>query len=268
MHYAVGLVAIGFAFLLLRRFLLSAVCMVAGGILFSTFAGDFIPRPSPNAPETLQLVAFNVHTTNSRHDDVVRYLRETKADLVLLQEVNSDWIRSLDALRDAYPQRFGVAREDNFGIVILSRIPLVDPRVNEFGSFKIPWLSASFEIGGASCRIAGVHTLPPINPTYFRLRNRELQMVADWINTSDPARTIVMGDLNVTVFSPWMTDFLRISHLRDSTSGFGLWPTWLAPLGLPIDQVAIGDRWRVVSRTIGPPLGSDHRPVVTEIILR
>ena len=34
---------------------------------------------------------------------------------------------------------------------------------------------------------------------------------------------------------------------------------------LPIDHVYVGSAWRTVSVVAGPPIGSDHRPVVVEL---
>jgi endonuclease/exonuclease/phosphatase (EEP) superfamily protein YafD len=46
----------------------------------------------------------------------------------------------------------------------------------------------------------------------------------------------------------------------------GTWPDDLpAPLGMTIDQVYASPDLAFVSRRLGRPSGSDHRPVVTEV---
>ena len=44
------------------------------------------------------------------------------------------------------------------------------------------------------------------------------------------------------------------------------WPAFLPmPARIPIDHVMTGSGLRVVERTVGPDLGSDHRPVIATI---
>jgi endonuclease/exonuclease/phosphatase (EEP) superfamily protein YafD len=76
----------------------------------------------------------------------------------------------------------------------------------------------------------------------------------------------------MTPWSPWFVRLVREAGLRDSGAGRGVRPTWApAPvptwLGLPVDHMLGTPGFRVLTRELGPRMGSDHRPMVTELVL-
>ena len=80
----------------------------------------------------------------------------------------------------------------------------------------------------------------------------------------------MIGDFNLTPFSPYFRAFADASGLRPVRAGFwpkSTWPGMLASawLGIPIDHAFIADDLKVVSHEIGPHLGSDHLPVLITV---
>ncbi|MEE8238524.1 MAG: endonuclease/exonuclease/phosphatase family protein, partial [Nitrososphaerales archaeon] len=78
---------------------------------------------------------------------------------------------------------------------------------------------------------------------------------------------LLLGDLNITPWSPIFKDFLRSTGLRDSREGFGLqpsWPTWFPPAWIPIDHVLVSSNVTVYDRKIERDIGSDHYPVIVD----
>ena len=106
------------------------------------------------------------------------------------------------------------------------------------------------------------------------MRNAQLGSIAGIVGSassrlpSAPPRLII-GDLNVTPFSPVFGDFLAATGMEDARRAHGLlgtWPTWMPLLQIQIDH-CIADPALVISRVArGPSLGSDHYPL--EITLR
>jgi endonuclease/exonuclease/phosphatase family metal-dependent hydrolase len=86
---------------------------------------------------------------------------------------------------------------------------------------------------------------------------------------------VVLGDLNVTQFSPRWDELLEDGKLSDTRRGRGLMGSWrvqIPKLGWkpplprrPLDHVLLGDDLVVVDRRLGPDLGSDHLPVVADV---
>jgi endonuclease/exonuclease/phosphatase (EEP) superfamily protein YafD len=88
-----------------------------------------------------------------------------------------------------------------------------------------------------------------------------------------PDRPLVLaGDFNAAPTEAIVMDLAAAAGLSLFDGGtiatptrfareFGL-PAWV---GVPIDHVAARGPFRLVSRTVGPDLGSDHLPVVVEL---
>lgn len=81
---------------------------------------------------------------------------------------------------------------------------------------------------------------------------------------------LLLGDLNVSPWSPYFRRLLRESGLRDSSQGRGVRPTWptFNPLMLiPIDHCLYSPGIAIVNRQTGPHVGSDHFPVIVDFVI-
>ncbi len=254
----------------LKRRRSAVVCCVVGLGLVASLWPFLKPKVSQTFGE-YRLLTMNVLTSNPRHDLAIDYIIESDADFVILQEVNSQWIEALDAaLGESWPYRKCRQRSDNFGIAIYSKIPWTTCRVTEYSNhLPTPSITARFRLpNGTDLRICATHLLPPMNHRQWAARNSSLASLAQDIQGTDGERTMVVGDLNCSPWSYWFQRFLRESKLRNSAVGNGLNITWMpipiAMAGLPIDHVLIGSGITVLRRSVGPYVGSDHRPVVVD----
>jgi len=99
-----------------------------------------------------------------------------------------------------------------------------------------------------------------------QVRDRQLREVGR-IAAELPRPLILLGDLNITSWSPHFQDLLESSGLRDSRLGWGIQPTWPANpwlLRIPIDHALVSRDVRVIARRTGPAIYSDHRPIVLD----
>jgi len=75
--------------------------------------------------------------------------------------------------------------------------------------------------------------------------------------------TVVIGDLNASMFSATYRQLVQGTGLSDARTGRGLMPTW--PAGMPswarlaLDHVLVPDELIVTDLALGEPTGSDHR---------
>ena len=104
----------------------------------------------------------------------------------------------------------------------------------------------------------------------FRSRNEHLQLLAkrtqQSLTESPQIPVIVMGDFNLTPWSPHFLDFESTSGLRRAKQGVGLTPTWYArgasfPMGLVIDHMFVSGVLQIDEYHVGEDIGSDHRSV-------
>lgn len=214
-------------------------------------------------------ISANVHRSNQEYAAVIEYLRTRDPDFFLVMEVDEIWFAELEALHAQYPYRIIQPGPGAFGIALYSRVPIEDHEIIESAAAGVPMIRATLALDDRPLHVIGAHTLPPIRSGNAEKRNGQLQEIADQ-TAAIPGPTLLMGDLNITPWSPYFGDLLRSGKLRDGRQGFGIQPTWPAYPGLPglvqipIDHTLISDDVEVVARRVGPNVGSDHLPVEIE----
>jgi endonuclease/exonuclease/phosphatase (EEP) superfamily protein YafD len=222
-----------------------------------------VPAATAGGP-SLQIVSFNVRTGNGRKDEVVEYLRRSGADVLVLFETDELWLQALDRLAGDYPHRTAEPRSDNFGIAVLARREPLHSELLRLGDEAAHSVELLLPWGTESLVVLATHPMPPVGAARTASRDAQLEAVAARVRTRGPQPVVVLGDLNAT---PWSHAFGRLcdlGELRDSARGFGWQPTWparLAWLGIPIDHCLLRGDLAVAARSVGPYLGSDHRPL-------
>jgi endonuclease/exonuclease/phosphatase (EEP) superfamily protein YafD len=235
----------------------------------------FATQPAAEAAGTpdggsLRVIAMNVHRVNDDTTAAVAYLRDRRPDIVAVLEVDAEWAPALDALDDLFPHRVIRPRPDSFGIAVLSRWPLIDPRVVDFGTVEYPSIVADVRHKGGDFRFVATHPFPPFDGRRAAELTAHLAGVAEAVAAA-PLPCIVAGDLNAT---PWSLPFRTLverSGLRDTALGRGVQASWNARLWaprIPIDHILAPPDAVVLRRSVGPDIGSDHFPVEAELRLR
>lgn len=259
-----------------RRWKVTLLLLPVAAIHIFWLSSAFLPFPPTTiAGPGFRVMTVNVHTRNSRRQRITEELRNSGADVVAVLELNASLATHLaDALAVEYPWRITEPMSDsNFGIGLYSRYPLIRPRVFRINDERIPSLSAVVNVGDTLIQIIATHPLPPIGREYFDLRNQHLQKLAVRISESrsDFDATVLMGDLNLTPWSPHFDDFEAASGLRSTALGFGLAPTWYRfdsdAFGLVLDHCLVSDSLQCIDRRIGEDLGSDHRSVTVDLLI-
>jgi len=219
------------------------------------------------AAEPLELVSLNLLADNPRTDAALTYLRHRGADVVVLLEVSEAWAAALEELAALYPHRIVRPRDDAFGIAVLSQLPLGDPEV-ESPAEGPPMIFATLP-SGRGCLLVATHPPAPISAEWSGRRDAQLAAIGERA-AAEQQPVIVAGDLNA---SPWSHGFRQLAGprgLRDSATGRGLQPTWNARHWLPripIDHILVSAEIEVLSRSIGPDVGSDHLPVEATLLI-
>jgi endonuclease/exonuclease/phosphatase (EEP) superfamily protein YafD len=216
---------------------------------------------APQSEVTLTLLNVNVKARNPDHAAILRLIRASGADIVTLIELSPALDEKLAALDDIYPFRLTQAGRGNFGLAVLARYPLLEPRPFELGPTAA--VEAVVELPGSRLRVFAAHTLPPMGPTMAGTRNRQLTELAALARlTEDPL--LVCGDFNLSPYSPYFDRFETASNTRDVRRGLGIgfsWPTFAPVFGIPIDHCFVRGPWVAASVERMDQIGSDHYPV-------
>jgi endonuclease/exonuclease/phosphatase (EEP) superfamily protein YafD len=217
----------------------------------------------------LTVATVNLWFRNPDPDSFVSWLASGPADLVILQEVTDEWASALVRLSDEYPHQWLLPRPDAYGIGVISRYALSAASVDLAGD-GLPSLTGTVEIGDSRLRFIGLHTRWPLLPELARSRDASLFGAADHVRADDtPA--VLLGDLNLSPHAPRYEQLLDRGGLQDVFPRRAWHPTWMAgfwPLALRIDHVLVSSGLCVEAASVGPDVGSDHRPVISRLKLR
>ena len=215
----------------------------------------------------LRCVLLNVKGANIASGLIPDYIRATHADIVVLTDVDDAWERVIQSMSNDYPNSITVSREDGYGVGLLSRLPTGSAQPLYAGEQLVPTVYAVVRCGDRQLVVLGTRFLPPAGSDDHLSRIDQMKSLTDGF--SDPTyRVILLGDLNVTHWSPYFKEFTKVGRLVDSAKGFGVQPTWPVkgfPMQIPIDHCLVSPSFKVLNRTLGPNIGSDHFPLIVDL---
>jgi len=228
--------------------------------------------------QELVVMTANVLTSNRRHDDILKQIESADADVFAILELGTPLHDRLETeLSASYPHRTAIPQDGgNFGIGLYSRHPLSDVDCFSLNEDSIKSIAATVKTDARSYRVIATHPLPPIGLSGSQSRNEHLQLLGERVlklrSANKELPVVVMGDLNLTPWSPLFGDFETQSGLKQATDANEIFPTWYArplfPFGLVLDHVLISDDLKCIRREIGQNIGSDHRAVIATVTAR
>ena len=95
----------------------------------------YFPSPTLSYLETheeqteLELLSCNVKYTNKNYQDLIKLIKETDADVVVVQEATHAWELALDQLSNMYPHRIAHPASGPRGMIMLSKLPFLQSKV-------------------------------------------------------------------------------------------------------------------------------------------
>ncbi len=218
---------------------------------------------------TLRLLHANVYANNDQYGRLLDLVAAEDADIVFLQEITPAWEDALQPLRETYPYTYVQARDDYFGIAMLSRVPPDTIRQVDSPPLQYPTIVASLTLDDAALTVISTHPMIPLGQANYAARNEQLRSIADLVTQTNGA-VVLTGDLNTGMWGANYRRLLRSTGLTNASRGFGILPTWptFMPLAMiPIDHVMISSEVGVNDIRTGPHIGSDHLPLIVNISL-
>ncbi|MDQ3555916.1 MAG: endonuclease/exonuclease/phosphatase family protein [Gemmatimonadota bacterium] len=220
---------------------------------------------------TVRILISNVQMENRQHARLLSLIGETEPDIVLTLETDATWARALEPLAARFPHVVRQPQENYFGLMLFSRLPLSEPRVDFLVQSDVPSVHTGIELpSGEQIFLHGLHPRPPepIRDQDSTPRDAELVLVGRTIGEVEDRPTILAGDLNDVAWSPTTELFLRLSALLDPRLGRGFYNSYNANNPLfryPLDHVFHSSHFRLVELRRLPSVGSDHFPMLVEL---
>ncbi len=232
-----------------------------------------VPAADLSDETSLKIISYNVLSSNTRHEDALNFLIAQNADVIALYEVNSAWADAIDSRLNEFQGPMH-QREDNFGISLISRWPIEIIHFESPDASGVPLLHARITLPGGPVEVIACHPVPPGTSENLQSRDIFIDRAAELAGSAtDPV--LMVGDFNLSRWSPTYQRLLTKSNLANCRDGRGLKSTWfprMIPLGflpgLEIDHALLGPEFSVKSYTVGPKHGSDHSPLILEVALK
>lgn len=240
---------------------------------YTPFAGKRVERADKqDDASTVSLMVSNVLMENEQHDRFLATVSRRDPDLVLGVEFNARWMAATECLRDSYPYVIARPQENYYGMVLFSKLPLVNSHVKYLIQDDVPSIHTGIELrSGAVVYLHCVHPRPPepVRDQDAKPRDAELVSIGRYIGDEEDRPTIVAGDLNDVAWSHTSQMFLRLSGLLDPRMGRGFYNSYHAQYKLcrfPLDHVFHSNDFKLVDLQRLPEIGSDHFPIYIRLL--
>ena len=252
---------------------------VSGLALGALVAAACAPRDALAAPEgapgrRLVLAYANLAYFSPEISRVAPWVRAASADVFVAAETTDAHEAELAALDDVFPHRYrSVAPVDAANIAVRSRYPLQNAAAF-FPAGPLPQVVVDVAAPGGGFRLFATHLFPPISAESTGWNDTSRGTLVARVRTAVDAGVpaVVVGDFNLAPWSTRVGGFEREASVLRAGRGRGLLITWpdtpyFPWVGIPIDHVFVGGGVRVRALDVGPPIGSDHRGLVADLLL-
>jgi endonuclease/exonuclease/phosphatase (EEP) superfamily protein YafD len=227
------------------------------------------PPPQMADARRVRVAAFNVNVANDDLPAIARHLESLHADVAVLEELSPENAQKLADLLPRLRYRHLAENEGIWGVVMLSRWPLIAPQRATRDGLAFA-ARADVDLGDRTLRVYGAHLNWPVVPESARIRNAQLVAIAREL-ADCPHACVVAGDFNVTQWSSHYRDVLDVPGVRDCAAGRVLLNTW--PSSLPallrirIDQCLVAGAAGVADVRVGRSVGSDHFATINDLLI-
>ena len=259
-------------FLLTRRKLGIILCWFCITINLAEIVPWYMNRPPIPVAEyqSLKALSYNVLWSNKDYGRAIALIAKEQPDIAIFQEVISGWSPALTALKSNFPYHIKSEKQE---MEVYSKFPLLDPETILYGSYRGS-IAADLQVGDRKIKFVATHAYPQLywGQGGWEIRNQQLRGLKKYAQQSQPV--VIMGDLNVSMWSPYYRSTIASSGLRNARQGLGVLPTHsiiapqFAALSAPIDHCLVSSDIQVKDFRLGPAIGSDHLPIIAELLIK
>lgn len=254
-------------------FNISVIILVFVSLLIQTvyvypyfiFAPKEVPDGKGDPVASFSFLVSNVLISNRKSNKLIELVKAYQPDIFLAVETDAWWAQQLEPLDDLFEFSVKQPLENSYGMLLFSRIPLENARIEYIIKQDIPSIHAEITKAGRTIKIACIHPEPPApeEADTSRPRDKEIVTMARRIK-DDPAPFAVLGDLNDVAWSDTSNHFLKISGLKDPRKGRGFFNTFHAKIPFmrfALDHVFVSTDFKLIKIKRLPSVHSDHFPL-------
>jgi len=226
--------------------------------------------PPPAAPQ-IRVMSYNVNCGGPRMASTIAAIRDSRADIVALQEITEPWERAIRKdLSAQYPHM--IFRRHLFpagGLAVLSRWPISQwACVQPLGGW-FPALIVEGQTPLGEIQLAVVHLHPPVGSKegsrhVRNVRRDEIKSLLTHVRANQP--TVILGDFNEDHDGLAVQHLITIGYRSAFSATQEKSPTWRVHIGeisaeeCP-DHILFSPDLTCIGATIIDGGGSDHLPI-------
>ncbi len=236
----------------------------------ATIIPFIFPFVIPVDDTEFKLVTVNLWVYNPVKSPAIQFLRTSDADVIVLNEVSSNWKPYVKKLKDMYPYQYfrtNCMERGHCQMALLSKEPWYELTSSNNKASIPTFIMARFLHKGVNLTVLGTHLIYPLENGTAELQLRQINSISKIVN--DVKGTIILtGDFN---FSPWSFLHRRLTGDTElERAEGGILASWISrslPIRLPIDHTYFRSKKGSARMELGPNIGSDHLPIITDINL-
>ena len=220
--------------------------------------------------DSIRVCVTNVQMENEQYERWRTAISKADPDVFVVLEANERWLDFCQSFDDEFPHHVLVPQENYYGMLMYSKLPIVDQEVRFLVQSDIPSIDAKVRLrSGRVVRVIGVHPRPPepIRDTDSTARDAELILWGRQLRDADTP-VIIGGDLNDVAWSRTTRLFLKSGRLLDPRRGRGFFSTFHAGhswFRFPLDHVFHSNDFKIRQLVRLPNVGSDHFPMMIDL---
>jgi len=222
--------------------------------------------------DVLRVLVSNVLMSNRNAPALLHLVATHRPHVLVTLESNDWWQQQLDTLKADYPFTIRCSLDNRYGMHVYARLPLEDSRVEFLVEDGVPSMHTGIRMpSGQLVQAHFVHPAPPSPTENDKSTERDVELLTVARRVAGATLpVIVTGDLNDVAWSRTTRQFRKLSHLLDPRVGRGMFNTFHAGhwfLRWPLDHIFHSDHFTLRSIRRLPSIGSDHFPLLTELVL-
>ncbi len=275
LQYAIGAVLFGVLFMFKKSWLyggLMALVLLSCGFELASLTR--ITPQSETAGIRLKVIQYNQLVMKREPENFLRWINSQSPDIAIIHEPNHDTLKELKTLAP-YPHVAHKIPDNPYGFILLSKYPIIEKDITVDTNIVYGNISGHFIIDipdYGEISLYAAHPASPGHPIRAAHRNYKLQTLADKIAEDHSKTIIVMGDFNITPYSPYFKKFKEKTHLKNEYTSLLPPPTWprqftAQALQIPIDHIMHKGQIELIEKKRGEAFHSDHYSLIAEFIL-
>ncbi|WP_029036850.1 endonuclease/exonuclease/phosphatase family protein [Salinimicrobium xinjiangense] len=223
---------------------------------------------------SISIMAANVLQKNKEYHMLINEIFLQNPDLIIFTETDRVWQEEIrKGLKNyGYEYRIEMPLDNTYGMLVFSRLELVEPQIRFLLEDSIPSMHARVVLPSRELiRLHVIHPTPPMPPHDASSTDRDAQMMmVAKMAKEEELPVIVAGDFNDVAWSESTQLFQKISGLLDPRIGRGFFNTYNADSWLmrwPLDHLFVSEEFRLVQMHVGNNIESDHFPLYARLSL-